>query len=873
MEETALPAYFGEWLKRRRKGLDLTQAELAQRVGCSLPALRKIESGERRPSKQLAELLAKSLEIPSEDQTTFIRVARGELNVERLPRSSRPLSGNNNAPLQTPPFPGNLPGLLTPFIGRELELTSLTQLLRDPKCRLLTIIGPGGIGKTRLAIEIATRHKDVFPDGTWFVPLAPLRSPAFLVSAIADGLNFRFQDPTKPKGQLLNYLQDKRALLVLDNAEHLLDGIELFVEILEGSSQVKLLVTSRERLNLLSEWVFEIQGLPVPPNDQAEQFQKYSSVELFLKSAQRTQPDFMLREDERRWVTQICKIIEGLPLGIELSAAWVGLLSVEEIAKEIARNLDFLSVPLRDIPERHRSLRATLDHSWNLLDPEEKVILSRLSVFQGSFRRKAAEEICGANLVILSSLKDKSLLRRTERERFDLHELIHQYASSRLEEDPDEAERLKDKHAKYFALRLSEWEKALKSSKQTETLSEMADEIDNLRQAWKRMITCCELECGQNSLFSPDLFHNSLFSLSLFFEIRCRNWEAVSIFEEAVEYLQEARSSFNHSGDEWPYEAVLGHVTAYLGLHFGYIMKYQQAREFLEDSLMLLENSRADVEKSQAQIMLAWLYQTHGQILRSIVLLEETLIIFQKNGDIWWYALAISRIAWAYLAIGKIKEGKALYQESLRLADPGDLRLRVPILNGLAYASYLENDFTGAERLLQEIQEFCLKLGNRRQTALYFLDSGQVALTTNRIEQAEKNFQECVDLLSEFGESHDLALGLIYLGKCFTARMEIEAAREKFLRVIHIAKAIDIFHLAYWGLVNLARIDMLEGQIEKAFETMLVLQQYPVEYKFAQDDAVHLSADLQANLSPQQILITEEQTNGMTIEALLDQIW
>ena len=321
IEEENSPLYFGEWLKRRRQARDLTQADLAKRVSCSVFTLRKIDGGERRPSRQLAELLAQVLEIPAEDQATFIKVARGELSVEKLARLARAAS----PPASSNPLPVNLPRALTPFIGREPELAALGQLLADPQCSLLTVVGPGGIGKTRLAIEAARRSQDLFPDGVWFVPLATVNSPALLIPAIADAASFRFQDPANPQELLLRHLREKRALLILDNAEHLLDGAGLFAEILRACPHVKLLATSRERLNLLSEWVFEIQGLPVPPSDQEAHIEEYSSVALFLQSAQRVNTAFTLQEDERQGVVRICQIMEGMPLGIELAAAWVGV--------------------------------------------------------------------------------------------------------------------------------------------------------------------------------------------------------------------------------------------------------------------------------------------------------------------------------------------------------------------------------------------------------------------------------------------------------------------------------------------------------------------------------------------------------------------
>jgi len=237
--------------------------------------------------------LGQSLEIPAEDKTTFVRVARGELNIEMLRLAAEAPAGTCQPASKPALSAGNLPGMLTPFIGREPKLAALSQLLRDRQCRLLTIVGPGGIGKTRLAIEIASRHKDLFPDGIWFIPLAPLSSSEYLVPAIADGLNFKCHGLTNPRSHLLNYLHDKQALLILDNTGHLLDGVELFAEILEVSPQVKLLLTSQERLTLLSGIIPAERG--------------------------RAKAGFELRGDERPWVVRICQMMEGMPLWRKLS--------------------------------------------------------------------------------------------------------------------------------------------------------------------------------------------------------------------------------------------------------------------------------------------------------------------------------------------------------------------------------------------------------------------------------------------------------------------------------------------------------------------------------------------------------------------------
>ncbi len=397
MEETALPAYFGEWLKFRRKQLDLTQVELAQRAGCSTPALRKIEAGVRRPSKQLAGLLARSLEIPPEDQTTFVRVARGELNVERLRFTSPHSVSDHSIGQKSPPPQISLPYQPTPFIGREAELEALGRLLADPQCRLLTIIGMGGIGKTRLAIELASQQQDLFPGGVYFVSLASTISEEFIVPAVADVLKLTFSGVLDPQEQLLNHLEvlaSQAILLVLDNLEHLFvqsgpggratNVIELLIKMLQRAPYLKILATTRERIGIHGEWIFELSGLPFPTSDQFSELDNYSAPALFIQRARQVKIDFEIRPDERRSLVRVCQLVEGTPLAIELAAAWVGILSVDEISQEIASNLDFLTTSMRDIPDKHRSLRAVFDYSWLYLSEEERSALSKLAVFRGA---------------------------------------------------------------------------------------------------------------------------------------------------------------------------------------------------------------------------------------------------------------------------------------------------------------------------------------------------------------------------------------------------------------------------------------------------------------------------------------------------------
>src|SRR5512143_2786604 len=441
---------FGEWLRQQRTDLKLTREQFAERVGCSVALLRKIEDGERRPSTQIAELIANTLNIPEADRATFVRVARGELNLERLPAVLKPVA----IPI-TPLAPRvNLPILPTPLIGRQHEVEELGQLLHDPHCRLLTLVGPGGIGKTRLAIETAVHIQTIFADGVYFVPLASVSATRFIVPVIADAIGFTFQSASliDPQLQLFNYLKEKQVLLVVDNLEHLLaePGVEVLADLLANAPRVKLLATSRESLGLQDEWAFEVQGLPIPESRYTEGSAQNTSVELFLQRARRAHVGFHATPADYPAIVRICQLVNGMPLGIELAAAWVRTLTCDEIAREIERGLDFLSVSTRDLPARHRSMRAVFDQSWKLLSEEEQTVLLRLSVFQGGFQREAAEQVAEATLAVLSTLVTKSLVRRSGAGRYDLHELIRQYAADQISKLPDALAATRARHGSYY---------------------------------------------------------------------------------------------------------------------------------------------------------------------------------------------------------------------------------------------------------------------------------------------------------------------------------------------------------------------------------------------------------------------------------------
>jgi predicted ATPase len=313
----------------------------------------------------------------------------------------------------------NLPAAVTPFVGREHELAALAKLLADPQVRIITIFGPGGIGKTRLALEAAGRERRqqaLFSDGIFFVSLAPLNSAAEIVATLAAVLDFHFQDAAQGSRsetqQTLDYLGQKQMLLLMDNFEHLLDGRMLLAEIMERAPGIKLLVTSRERLQLRGEQLFPLQGLEMPQivGSAEEADTAYAAAQLFLNISKRSLPDFELLPGDADPLLRVCRLVEGMPLGLELAASWAGLMPLSSIADEIEQSLQLLTTEFHDVPERHRSMQAALDVSWRRLTSEQKLGFQDLTVFRGGFTRQAALEIAGATLPNLVTLVNKSWL-------------------------------------------------------------------------------------------------------------------------------------------------------------------------------------------------------------------------------------------------------------------------------------------------------------------------------------------------------------------------------------------------------------------------------------------------------------------------------
>lgn len=853
MDTTELPVSYGDWLKQRRKALDLTQAELAQRAGCSVFALRKIEAGERRPSKQLSRLLAKALEVPPDAQEAVTKMARGELSPDRL--GVYPRAQESATATSCPAAPDTLPANQPPLIGREPEMTALGGLLRDPLCRLLTLIGAGGIGKTRLAIEVSGLHRSLFADGVCFVPLAPLTSSDFLVPTIAGALGFTFQAQSEPRIQLLNYLRPKQMLLVLDNFEHLLDGVGLLMELLDRAPRLKLLVTSCERLNLQNEWVFVVQGLPVPPADQIEQAQEYTSVQLFVQSARRARVHFLLGAEDQAAAASICRMVEGMPLGIELAAAWVSALTCREIAHEIERSLDFLATSIRDVPERQRSLRAVFDHSWNLLCSEERNILSHLSIFQGGFGREAAAQVAGATLPALYALISKSLVQHSRNGRYDLHEVVRQYAFARFVQEPA-CEHGRDRHSRYYLTLLRDRERDLKSAAQIQVIRELKEEIDNIRAAWAWAI-----HRGDFALIGQSL--------------HCFGWlcNVGMLYQQGLEQIETLVQALRTRPETVQQQAVLGTALAQQGLLTFRQGRFDQARSFCEKSLSILRPVGDPALLADVLVISGVIMHLGGEFGHSVALMEEGLVAADSAGDRPHAAYALFNLGYIAGLQGRYAEGYAQMLTGLaqwrEIGDPSSIAMG---LNFISPTAIHLGRLAEAQAFLEESLRLLTPVGDRWGMGTAYRLLGVVALRQGRIAEAQTLIRQSLDLFSGFITGWDLARSLIYLGEATAADGDSADARRIFLEALELAHEIRAIPLLLEIMTEMAQLYRHAADPVTAIGIVHVVLNHPAATHEVRERAACLYAQVKATLTHAQVQTAVQWAANHPLETIVEMV-
>jgi predicted ATPase/class 3 adenylate cyclase len=1013
---------FGAWLRRRRRALDLTQAELAQRVGCVPGTIKSIEAETRRPSKQLAVLLADALGLEGQERALFLKAARAELNADRLPPPTkgdrtpgdaaphvRPDGGQAALPtgvitflatdlegstrlweqhpqamstalarhdailkqaiathagvlfkttgdgimaafasganalaaavaaqralqqeawgatgllrvrmalhmgeaelregdyfgltlnlasrllgvcnggqillsgptwevvsqhlpgdlelrdlglhhlkdlsqpehlyqVVAPDLPDDFPAIKSfdglrsnlpvppnPLLGRERELAALGELLRRSDVRLVTVIGPGGIGKTRLAIQLAAEMHDAYADGAWFVDLAPIRDPALVLPRIMQALNIKPQDGA-PLAQLQTYLREKQVLVLLDNFEQVADAAVEVAKLSAACPGLKLLITSRIALHLYAEHMYELPPLWLPERmrrlrgaDLVGAAEHYAAVRLFVERAQAVKADFALTEANALAVLEICQRLDGLPLAIELAAAWMRLFSPEALLTRLTKRLA-LHGGAKDLPERQQTLRNTIDWSYDLLDAAEQTLFQRLAVFVGSCTLAAAEAVCaGAESMklqggsaaearvlqlphpvmdVLAALLDKAMLRQFVNADgepcFAMFETIREYALERLEASA-EADALRQRHAIYYLVLAEAAEPELWGNRQEEWLDRLEAEHDNLRAAlaWSLQDLQAEQEVVETRADRAD-------ALATRRSIGLRLAGALWWFWAVHGHVSEGRTWLGKALSQSP-EPSRARGRALLGAGFLADIQGDHAVGYVlfEESLAIASALGDKLGRAKALIYLALVVLSQqGSHARVLALLEEGLALSKTLGE-------KHSIAYALFGLGRLAyyqedyaRAARLYAESLALyQELGSIEYISILLGSLGVIALAQGDYTRAAELLEADLAACQRLGNNSGGAWALYHLGTIALEQGDHGRAHASYTESLILRSELGDRRGMA-------DCLEGLAGVAAMRGQGELAAQLCGAADVL----WKTIGDARVPAHQARFER----------------------------------------------------------
>ena len=702
----------------------------------------------------------------------------------------------------------NLPVQPTPFIGREQEVRAVQHLLQRDGVRLLTLTGPGGTGKTRVALQVAAELSDGFPDGVLFVNLAPISDPALVVPTIAQTLDVKEVADHPLLALVIAFLREKQVLLLLDNFEQVVSAAEQIAALLAACPQLKVLVTSREVLHVRGEQEFAVPPLALPDPKRLPDLlalSQYEAIALFIQRARAARPEFQVTTVNAAAIAEICIRLDGLPLAIELAAARIKLLSPQALLARLGQRLVVLTSGARDVPERHQTLHNTIAWSYHLLDRHEQQLFRRLSIFIGGCTLEAAEGVCAAlgegdatRSVFdgVSSLIDKSFLRLSEPEgqepRLLMLETIREYGWECLN-GSGEMEETGHAHAAYYLHLAEQIDPHLRSAQQAVWLARLGAEHDNLRAALRWSIDRGEKEMALR-----------LGGALWYF------WELRGPWSEGRTFLKQALAA-----SEDVAVAVRAKALGGAGVLMGTQGDFEQAMALGQQSLALFRELGEAPGTALSLYGLGTMAWMRGNLELARSRLVEALALFRELDDPWGITSSLISLASVALERGEYARTHALLEESLALSrEQADKR---GIANSLLTWAWLlfwsEGAFEQARVMLEESVALFREVGDKELEPLGELLLGFVAFLQGEYNRARSQLEEGLALFRTMGSQRGMALGLLFLGLLAFAQGEVGTARSQLEESLALFRRMGNQSMITHCLASVAIVAVAQGQL------------------------------------------------------------
>ena len=746
-----------------------------------------------------------------------------------------------------------LPHYPTAFVGRQAELATIESLLLKTECRLLTLLGPGGNGKTRLAAQAAERawQHSLFLDGVFFVAVEEVDTLLLLATAVAEACHIPLTSGQEPQTQLITHLRHKEMLLVLDNFEQLLGTANWLSKLLSAAPGIKLLITSRERLAVQWEWVVSVDGLPYPP-PTASNVAEFSAVQLFMNRAQAVKPDMAWTTAVQTETAHICQLVNGIPLGIELAAANLHRFTCTEIREAIAHNLDILTSHYRDSPARQRSLRAVFDYSWSLLSPTEQSFFAALSVFRGGFTLESGTAITHISRPVLSVLQERSLLHRDERNgRYHLHHTLRQYAQEHLNKASETA--LQTAHAHYFANWLHQQEKPFFTPQQTEILAALHDEHDNVRAYWQWAAQQADLA----------LLEQGIVTLRNFYNVQSRFVEGREWLAQTVAILPTAVHPDAHR--------LQAKLLARWASFCAWSGQTATAETLFQQALPLAQQVAAREELGF--VLLNWGYltvMTSADYTLAETQFSQSLAHYQQAEWDKGVADALSALGALYNVTGSWDKAKECLQQSVAIAQAvQDESGLTSSLTNLGNIYYLTGDLPQANHYYQEVLALCQKSGDREAEGIILSNLGAIAYETADYARAERLLQQGVAIFQEISSPQSTIQATAMLSGALRALGQFKEARQSLQQALKQALDQHLDHLVPHALFELGRLYEAEGQIELALELFCWITQSAAAVAEHKRDAQEAIERLRLVLSAERVTAVQRQSQVLDVHNVL----